>query len=55
MLIILLILYYFMENLFQKFWNILPNPKLEINQKIKFDQSVIELFLGKNLNYCKVQ
>ncbi len=50
MLIILLMLYYFIESLL-----LLVKQKLEIRKEITFDQTVIELFLGTDLNNYRTQ
>ena len=48
MIIILLILHYLLEGLLQRLWNLIPKSKSENNPQITFDQSFVEIFLGKN-------
>ncbi len=55
MLIILLILYSFIEDLFQKLWNFIPRTQVEIKKQITIDQSIIEIFLGSNISYSSIQ
>ena len=48
MIIILLILHYLLEELLQRLWNLIPKSKSENKLQITFDQSFVEIFLGKN-------
>lgn len=55
MIIILLILHYWIEELLQKFWNSIVKSKSKKVQQITFDQSFVEIFLSDNISDVEIE